>query len=541
MKFPALFAPTPNYDGMEVTKGAVAPMTVANSPGLVGNGGWFGGILGIIQEAFAGAWQSNITVDGTRSVLAFSAVFAVVTGIAGDVAKLAVDLKQIAGNIGVRVDADSPYWRVLKKPNRHQTRMQFVEQWLLSKLLYGNTYALKERDGNGMVCALYILDAQRVKALVASNGDVYYELHTDFLSGVTANVIVPSREIIHDRWNCLWHPLVGVSPLYAAALSATQGNRIQQNSTRFFENMSRPAGMLLAPGKIEEPDAIRLKLEWEKNFGGQNIGRLAVLGSGMKYEAMAVPAQTAQLIEQLRWTGEDCARPFHYPMFKITGAIPVGSTVEALNAIYLSDCLHPLIEALETCLDDGLELAKSSPPYYTECNLRGLLRMDQTAQAAVLTQLVKGTVMAPNEAREEIDLPAVKGGESPMGQHQDYSLAALAKRDASDDPFGTAKPPPAAPPVVDPPAVDPGAAKAIEDGLRAIAEADAAMRAKFESAERAMQERSDALDRRIAELEESARLEREAAAARAKDVAFQDFLAIFAATVDEGLEVMDAP
>jgi hypothetical protein len=37
----------------------------------------------------------------------------------------------------------------------------------------------------------------------------------------------------------------------------------------------------------------------------------------------------------------------------------------------------------------------------------------------------------------------VKGGESPMIQQQNYSLAAVAKRDAQDDPFGTAKPAPA--------------------------------------------------------------------------------------------------
>jgi hypothetical protein len=41
----------------------------------------------------------------------------------------------------------------------------------------------------------------------------------------------------------------------------------------------------------------------------------------------------------------------------------------------------------------------------------------------------------------------VKGGESPMIQQQNFSLAALAKRDAKDDPFGTAPAPaPAAKP-----------------------------------------------------------------------------------------------
>jgi hypothetical protein len=56
-----------------------------------------------------------------------------------------------------------------------------------------------------------------------------------------------------------------------------------------------------------------------------------------------------------------------------------------------------------------------------------------------------------------MSLPPVDGGDSPMIQQQNFSLAALAKRDAKDDPFATApKPAP-----VPPPANDPNAAKAL--------------------------------------------------------------------------------
>lgn len=48
--------------------------------------------------------------------------------------------------------------------------------------------------------------------------------------------------------------------------------------------------------------------------------------------------------------------------------------------------------------------------------------------------------MAPNEGRYRLNLPPVDGGESPMIQVQNYSLAALAKRDAQSDPFATAQP-----------------------------------------------------------------------------------------------------
>jgi phage portal protein BeeE len=45
-------------------------------------------------------------------------------------------------------------------------------------------------------------------------------------------------------------------------------------------------------------------------------------------------------------------------------------------------------------------------------------------------------VISPNEARFKENYPPVPGGESPMVQEQNYSLAALAKRDALDNPFG---------------------------------------------------------------------------------------------------------
>jgi phage portal protein BeeE len=50
------------------------------------------------------------------------------------------------------------------------------------------------------------------------------------------------------------------------------------------------------------------------------LGRLWVSGDGLKYEPMTIPAQEAQLIEQLKWTVEDVARCFHVPLYKIRPA-----------------------------------------------------------------------------------------------------------------------------------------------------------------------------------------------------------------------------
>jgi HK97 family phage portal protein len=416
--------------GFEIARVKAQTLTAVNSMR-----GWFS----LIGEAWGGAWQQNVTVDSPKDILAFSGTFAPVTLIACDVAKMRVKLvEEDDDGICTEIKTQSPFLAVLRKPNQYQNRIKFIEQWIISKLLYGNTYVLKGREKvRGVVNALYVLDAYRVTPLVAENGDVYYELSRDDLSKLNEKITVPASEIIHDRMNCLWHPLVGVSPIYACGLSATMGRKIQANSTKFFDNMSRPSGVLTAPGAISDEVAARLKKLFEENFSGNNIGRLMVGGDGLKYEPMTIPAEQAQLIEQLRWTVEDVARCFHMPLFKVGGPVPVGSTIPTLQQIYYSDCLQSLIEDLEICLDEGLELPAN---YYAECDLEGLLRMDAMTQMTMLAEGVKGSILAPDEARAKLNRKPVPGGASPMSQQQNYSLAALAKRDASDDPFATVAP-----------------------------------------------------------------------------------------------------
>jgi HK97 family phage portal protein len=317
------------------TKGAVTPLSWGDM------GGWFS----VIREGFSGAWQSMIQSDQPRELTAYSPVWACTTLAASDVAKLGVGLV-VEDDDGICTPApkNSPFWKILRKPNHFQNWIQFAEHWVLSKLLWGNTYALKERaDARGVATALYILDPQRVKPLVTPTGDVYYELSPDMLGGVYKTITVPASEIIHDRWNCLWHPLVGISPLYAAGMAATLGARIQRNSANFFANMSRPGGMLTAPATIDEETAKRMKGEFETNFAGPNIGRVFVGGDGLKFEPMAVTADAAQLAEQLNLTVVDVARAYHMPLFKIqaeTGRNAGTLSIEAQQQAYLNDCLH---------------------------------------------------------------------------------------------------------------------------------------------------------------------------------------------------------
>jgi HK97 family phage portal protein len=419
--------------GFQITK--AAPTQTLNS---VDSRGWYS-----IFESFPGAWQRNVRVD-RESVLAYNAVFACMTLIAGDVAKNRVKLVALDSDGIWSETTNAAFSPVLRKPNGFQTRIQFWENWMLSKLSRGNAYVLKQRDNRGVVVALYVLDPNRVKPLVTTDGAVYYELQDDNLAGLDGGgVVVPASEIIHDRFNCLFHPLVGVSPIFACGLAATQGLAIQNQSANLFSNGARPGGLLIAPGRIDPDNATRLKQYWDNNFSGENAGKVAVLGDGMKYEGLTVDPNDAQLIEQLKWTAEVVCSTFHVPPYKIgVGALPSYNNVQALNVEYYSQCLQVHIEAAELCLDEGLGIGwgvtTNGSTYGTEFDLENLLRMDSVTQIQVLKEAAG--ILSPNEMRAKLDRKPAKGGDSPMVQQQNYSLEALAKRDAQEDPFGGAKP-----------------------------------------------------------------------------------------------------
>ena len=407
----------------EITITRKAPPNLSS---VESRGGWWP----IIREPYAGAWQNNAS-ESVDTVVANSAVFACVTLIASDVAKMRLKLVEETSP-GIWTEVEVPAFSpVLRKPNRYQNRIQFFYWWMASKLLHGNTYVLKQTDRRPVVVGLYILDPTRCRPLVAPDGSVYYELKTDNLSGLKDEVVfAPADEIIHDVGHPLFHPLVGVSPLYACGTAALQGIRIQNNSSQFFANGSKPGGVLTAPGPITQETASRVKTYWDENFTGDNMGKVAVLGDGLKYEAMSVTAKDAELVEQLKWTGLDICTAYRVPAYKVgIGPAPSYNNVEALDTQYYSQRLQFDIESIELILDEGLGLAPNridGRRLGTEFDLDDLLRMD-TAALITAEKAAMG-IKTIDESRQRLGLPPIKGGSTVYLQHQDYPIEVIFDR-----------------------------------------------------------------------------------------------------------------
>lgn len=428
--------------GFDITWAATRKSAVSPISGAPGSG-WALLSTSHVHEPFTGAWQRNIGAH-PQNVLAHCAVFACIDLITGDIGKLASDGIQLLqrGASGIWDEVQNPaYSKVLREPNRYQNSIQFVTAWEISKAIYGNTYVLKERDERGVVQALYILDGRRVRPLVAPDGAIYYNVGADNLAGIDVSVQIPQSEIIHDIGFTPWHHLCGVSPIIACALPACHGLRIQEHSERFFMNAASPSGILTAPGFINQETADRLKKEWETRFSGQNVGRVWVAGDGLEFKKMAMTSVEGQLIEQLKWTAEQVCTAFHVPPFMIgIGPLPSYNNVQALTQMYYSQCLQKLIETFERCLGNGLGLATDLKIHL---DLEALLQMDTVTKVAASVAGIQGGLFETNKQRKKFNLGPLEGGDTVYLQQQQYSLAALAKRDAREDPFATSQPEPA--------------------------------------------------------------------------------------------------
>jgi HK97 family phage portal protein len=388
-----------------------------------------------------GAWQQHAAYDKPDSVVSYAPVFSCITLIAGDICKLRPTIEKKQQDVWIEAETDAS--KVLRNPNTYQNHLQFFNWWMSSKLIHGNTYALKVRRGRDIV-GLYLLDPTRVTPLVSDFGEVFYQLAEDNLAGIQeGRLVVPASEIIHDRDNCLYHPLIGLPPLYACTVSGGMGIKMQGNAKAFFENGSSPSGVLTAPGSISNDTATRLKEYWQTNFSGTNSGKIVVAGDGLKYEPMRMSNVDAQMLEILKWTAESVCSVFHVPAYMAgVGALPTYNNIEALTQQYYGQCLQKHIESMELCLYNGLEIKDG---YRVQMDLDGLFRMDTSTLMETLQKGVSGTIMSSNEARKRLNLPPVKGGEAPLSQQQYYSLEALAERDATN-PLAMPAPAPAVEP-----------------------------------------------------------------------------------------------
>ena len=312
--------------------------------------------------------------------------------------------------------------RVLKTPNSYQETPSFLLNLIATALFEGEAFCLATRNDRNEVSSLNLLPPNTCSPLIDDQTKaIFYSVGSSPLVAGGSDYIVPARDVMHLRFHTPRHPLIGESPIKAAALAININVALNKSQSAFFTQMSRPSGVISYEGTPDRPflDAKQmesLKQAWANASQAMNQGKVPILGANMKFQPMGVTSQDAQLVEAQNMSIADIGRVFGVPSPLINDlANATLNNSESLMRSFLSMSLGSYIEHIERQFDRLFNLGNDEK---IELNTAALLRTDFNGRIDGLSKAVQGGVMTPNEARAMESLGEIEGGDTAFLQKQ---------------------------------------------------------------------------------------------------------------------------
>jgi HK97 family phage portal protein len=337
---------------------------------------------------------------------------------------------------GHDVIENSAVAKLLRKPNSYQTRSDFVLNLIWNLFDNGNAYAVLERSTQTPV-GMHLTNTRQTTPYVdAQTRSIFYALGGNPLVPEGIQYLVPQRDVLHVRLHCPLHPLVGVSPITAAALAMAANVAITAQQAAFFSQMARPSGVLSTEATLTRNQIEMLRAAWEAQSVGLNAGGVPILSNGLKWFPLGISSQDSEIAAAFNMTVEDVARAFRVPL-PLVGSMQ-GATynnVEQLIGLWMSTGLGFVLEHVESALAATLEI--STPGESIEFDTDSLQRIDFKGRVEALTKGISGGLYSPNEAREREGLPRVAFGDEPRLQAQVVPLSRIDAAPATPAPSAT--------------------------------------------------------------------------------------------------------
>lgn len=378
--------------------------------GMSPSGGWFQ--LGNLEDGF----QRDLSVDAftARNV---PAVYACVMAIARAMSQCYPKHIRVEGGRFVEVTNSAAY-RVLLNPNSYQSSPDFILNLVATALFDGEAFCVVVRNDRFEVKEIHLLPRGTCSPMVdAETREIFYAVGESPLAPGGTDYLAPARDILHLRFHTPRHPLVGESPIKAAALSIGINVSLTKTQAAFFANMNRPSGIISTDASLNREQLNSLRTAFEEQAKGMSAGKIPVLAGGLKFQAMSITSQDAQLVEAQRMSLEDICRVFGVPP-PLVGELSHATlnNAETLVQHFLSMSLGSYLEHTERAFDRLFQLGGGTE--YVELDTAALLRTDFTARIEGLTKAVQGGLMTPSEARGREGLGPIDGGDSAYLQRQ---------------------------------------------------------------------------------------------------------------------------
>ncbi len=359
--------------------------------------------------------------EGSSGFLGLSATWACVNFWAGNIAGLPVTVYR-KGPGGVPVEAtDHPlYFLLHDSPNFDQSAFDFWEFIVASIELQGNGYAEIIRGAGGRIVSLNPVRPDRMQVVRRPRGDLRYSW-----SDCDGDHAVDQSQMLHVR-GFGGDPLGGLSPLAVCRRTFASASAADRAARAMFANGARPSGTLSTDSLLKpEQRAVLEDLLREKFVGAANSGRPMLLDNGLKWQALSLSPEDAQMLESRQFSVEDICRVFEVDPHLVghtVGNTRLGSSIGDQTLSLLKFKMRKRLKRIEGALEKQLlTAADRAAGVSIEFNVEGFLRADSQGRATFY-ELMK-PFMTVNEIRALEGLAPVPGGDVILAQMQDIPLA----------------------------------------------------------------------------------------------------------------------
>ena len=347
-----------------------------------------------------GVSQDPRTAD---AALRHSTVWGCISLIAETLGSMPIDVYR-KGPDGVNYEVDAPM--IVTDPSPTIDPISWRTQFVSSLLAHGNSYGLISHMGaNGWPDEIEWLDPSTVRPQWGKNNRLEF---------ITPFGVFTKSEIVHTPGLVVPGNPIGMSPIRHFAQTIGVGLSAQAFGAKWFADGAHPSAIIYSEHEQDEVSAKQIKASFMRAVTGREP---AVMGAGLKYEQVSVPANESQFLEAIGANAAIIAGQIFRVPPEMLGISSQGKSITYANreqhaVDFLTFTLLPWITRFERMMS-----AQLPNKQFVKLNVGALLRSDTKTASEVAAIDLTNRIRTQNEVRLKFDLPPVPGGNefSPIG------------------------------------------------------------------------------------------------------------------------------
>lgn len=346
-----------------------------------------------LKDVFPGLFGETVSgVSVTEdSAMSLSSVFSAVRVISEDLASVPLEVIRTRNNRKEK-DNKHPLYRLIHdEPNHYQTAMTFYDNLASMVNLWGNAFAKIHRNIYNEPVELEIIHPSKV-TFTLYNRKLWY--------GITGETkIIDSADMIHICGPS-FDGIAGVSMIGLHRETIGGGLAAQQYGNSFYKNGASLNGLLTSEQRLDDKQITSYADKWNSKYSGgaHKAHQTAVLGSGLKYQAIGVPPEDAQYIETKKFSRSEIAGIFRVKAHKINDLEKATfSNIEHLSIEHVVDTIRPWAKRFEQEFERKLLSAKDKESISLKFNLNALLRGDAKSRVEFYKGMQAVGAYSPND------------------------------------------------------------------------------------------------------------------------------------------------